>query len=204
MTIDTSAVIGFLKGIAGPSSIAALISLLIGIWYQRRAAEKLEESKSLMRLFEDTSKTRFSWLYEARARAMADIYGALIEVEDNIRSFVLCYDLEPSEEAFDTVAERFHKMSKSISALDKLYRPARLLFSEKTAGDLDTISTKYHAILTEFDEQLEFQQFGFDLAFEAIAAVKKTLPDTESLIKEVARRFREIYGSEGEPDHAGR
>src|ERR1700677_1491866 len=124
----TQAALEFLKGLIAPGVISGLISLAIGIYFKQRADERLEQSKSLMRQVEEETKTRFSWLYEARARAMMTIYERLITVDESVQLLLSSTNLYPSQEAFDTVADRANRVWKSIRDLDRGYKPARLLF----------------------------------------------------------------------------
>lgn len=72
-----------LKAVLPPGAVAAVVSVLFGGWFSHCAEQRLEQSKSLMREAEEQTKTRFSWLYENRAKAMMEIYRLAIKIDES-------------------------------------------------------------------------------------------------------------------------
>ena len=172
---------------------SGIVSGLIGVCFKSRADQKLEQSKSLMRQLEEQTRTRFSRVYEARAKAMMEIYARSIEIGENVRTLVATHDMEASEYTLDRIHESINAVQAAIRQFNQSYRPCRLLFSPDISQALDDLSTLYATVPKTFYDNVDLEVQGEE--FYGVEAVAKNLLQTDHLLRTLEAEFRKLYGS---------
>ena len=163
-----------LQNLIAPAIVSALVSYGVAIFVHRE-------------------KTRFSWLYQERAKAILKIYSKLIDVEQRVTASASLRQLEPSMQTSERMLESLSDIRRELRYFDNIYQPKRLLFSPKLAKRLDDISSEYHRMLDAAFAYIDQEWVGE--VYDAINSIVTNPPDTKPLLGTVEREFRGIYGS---------
>lgn len=205
--LGTAAVIGasikFMKDTAR-KFIDAQIEQRVKHYYDERIELlKAEQSRLTERL-----KTQFSWLYDARAKAMLEIYAHIVNAERakdaTLRASTKTQQLEPKppKNAKAIAESEFQKLVESHRALRKSFEDRRLLFADEDDVEL----SKNIELLTEFyehilrvcrrliDGDVTPIENHTDFA-DAYRDGSQKLAEYERTKKLIEAKFRRLYGS---------
>ena len=203
------------------AAAGALLSALIGSWFQHRQRRDLEKFKSDLSVVaqqnveifkstiaartkrvEDQLQTRFSWVYEERAKAMSEIYSSLVDVFDALQEFHMSFgDLGGQ----GTPSERASTFRAGGNKFRIIYRPQRMLFPENVADQLDRLNRAFVAAYNSFLIQLKTNPDEYS-AFERYSeeTLNGVISTTEEAMKSLTKSFRDLYGTEHDDPRAGR
>jgi hypothetical protein len=163
-----------LQNLIAPAIVSAIVSYGVAVFVHRE-------------------KTRFSWLYQERAKAMLAIYARITGVERQVAASASLRQLEPSMQTSERMINSLSNIGTELRAFDNTYQPKRLLFSPKLAQRLDDMSSEYHRMLDAAYACIDHAWEGE--VYNAINSIVTNPPDTKPLLGTVEREFRGIYGS---------
>jgi hypothetical protein len=183
--------------------VAAVIAWVVAKAYnsvEQRALERLRadldrETHRLdaqQKTLDERASTRYSWVYEERAKAMSEIYSRLIEAVDAFEDFGRSWGSLPGQEG---PKARWLVARDAGEAFLNAYRPKRLLFTPDTAAKLDNINREFTATFYAYYVELHIAKDNEYEALQKFMAQPRAVPQTASALKDIESDFRRLYGS---------
>lgn len=197
-TVGSSAV---LAAILGPTT-----SYFALRYFRNQDAEKLarlredlnRETKRIdaeRASLESRFQMQYTWLYQERAKAMSEVYQALIDATDAFDDFSRSWGSLPGDERGPK--DKWLAARDAGARFTDAFRKHRLLFSKAVAESLTTLNRQYVAIFNAYYLQLHLAKGDeYQALLKMMEKGNYSIGNVDETIQTIENAFRRLYGSD--------
>jgi hypothetical protein len=159
-------------------------------------ALKANFDKQLVAVREELARetARHSWLYEERARAMVEIYAALIAADDAFDDFAHSWGQLPGDARGPK--DKWLSARDAGEAFLQAYRPKQLIFPVAVVDALARANRRFITIFNAYHRHLAMEEGDEQAALTKLMTEENlSFNAPEDAVEVVKREFRSLYGS---------
>ena len=158
----------------------------------RRETRRIDAERASL---EARFQTQYTWLYQERAKAMSEVYAALVDATDAFDGFTKSWGTLPGDAR--TPKDKWLAAQPAGQKFRETYLRYSLLFPEDGANALGEINRRFGTIFAAFRAQLYAAEGDeYKALLEMHNRGLLSLENVPMAIGTIERAFRRLYGTE--------